>query len=185
MLNEIKKDSEDRMIKSVEALRNELAKMRTGRAHPSLIEHIKVDYYGNETSLNQMANITAADARTLLVTPWEKTMVPNVEKAIVNANLGLNPVAAGQAIRVPLPPLTEERRKDLSRVVRSEAEEARIAIRNIRRDANSQLKDLLKNKDITEDDERRIQNDIQKLTDNYIKIVDEVLQKKEADLMVV
>lgn len=171
------------MGKSVDALNNELAKVRTGRAHPSLLDHITVSYYGNETPLNQVANITVDDARTLAVSPWEKTMVAAVEKAIMSSDLGLNPNSAGTVIRVPLPPLTEERRKDLIRVVRQEAEQARVAVRNIRRDANQDLKNLVKEKLISEDDEHRGQEIIQKLTDQHVKDVDELLTKKEEDLM--
>ncbi|MES9870903.1 MAG: ribosome recycling factor [Sedimenticola sp.] len=183
MIDDIKKDASDRMGKSVDALNNELAKVRTGRAHPSLLDHITVSYYGNDTPLNQVANISVDDARTLAVTPWEKTMVAAVEKAIMSSDLGLNPNTAGTVIRVPLPPLTEERRKDLIRVVRQEAEQARVAVRNIRRDANQDLKSLVKEKLISEDDERRGQEIIQKLTDQHVKDVDELLSKKEEDLM--
>ncbi|MES9843780.1 MAG: ribosome recycling factor [Candidatus Sedimenticola sp. PURPLELP] len=183
MIDDIKKDAASRMGKSVDALNNELAKVRTGRAHPSLLDHITVSYYGNETPLNQVANITVDDARTLAVSPWEKTMVAAVEKAIMSSDLGLNPNSAGTVIRVPLPPLTEERRKDLIRVVRQEAEQARVAVRNIRRDANQDLKNLVKEKLISEDDEHRGQEIIQKLTDQHVKDVDELLTKKEEDLM--
>ena len=183
MIDDIKKDAAERMGKSVDALVHELAKVRTGRAHPSLLDHITVSYYGSETPLNQVANINVEDARTLAVTPWEKTMVGAVEKAILNSDLGLNPNTAGTVIRVPLPPLTEERRKDLIRVVRQEAEQARVAVRNIRRDANSDLKSLVKEKLISEDDEHRGQEIIQKLTDQHVKRVDEVLAEKEEDLM--
>ncbi|OOZ37112.1 ribosome recycling factor [Solemya velesiana gill symbiont] len=183
MIDDIKKDAAERMGKSVDALNNELAKVRTGRAHPSLLDHITVSYYGNDTPLNQVANISVDDARTLAVTPWEKTMVAAVEKAIMSSDLGLNPNTAGTVIRVPLPPLTEERRKDLIRVVRQEAEQARVAVRNIRRDANQDLKSLVKEKLISEDDERRGQEIIQKLTDQHVKDVDELLAKKEEDLM--
>lgn len=183
MIGEIQKDASDRMKKSVVALRQELSKVRTGRAHPSLLDHLTVVYYGTETPLKQVANITVEDARTLAVTPWEKNMVPVVEKAIMTSDLGLNPATAGTVIRVPLPPLTEERRKDLVRVVRQEAEGARVAIRNIRRDANNDLKELVKDKLASEDEERRAQEAIQKLTDRYIAEVDKALQEKEADLM--
>lgn len=183
MIDDIKKDAAERMGKSVDALGHELAKVRTGRAHPSLLDHITVSYYGTDTPLNQVANVTVDDARTLAVTPWEKTMVQPVEKAIMNSDLGLNPNTAGTVIRVPLPPLTEERRKDLIRVVRAEAEQSRVAIRNIRRDANSELKSLVKEKLISEDDEHRGQEIIQKLTDQHVKEVDEVLAEKEKDLM--
>ena len=183
MIEEFKKDAEVRMSKSVEALKSELTKLRTGRAHTSLLEHITVDYYGSEVPLNQVANISVADARTLTVTPWEKQMVSVVEKAIMNSGMGLNPASAGEVIRVPLPPLTEERRKDMIRVVRQEGEGARVAIRNIRRDVLGDIKTLLKEKEITEDDERRSQDDIQKITDKYIAQVDKLLEEKEKDLM--
>ncbi|MEJ1342039.1 MAG: ribosome recycling factor [Candidatus Sedimenticola sp. (ex Thyasira tokunagai)] len=183
MINDIKTDAATRMGKSVDALGHELAKVRTGRAHPSLLDHIRVSYYGSETPLNQVANVTVEDARTLAITPWEKTMVQAVEKAIMNSDLGLNPNTAGTVIRVPLPPLTEERRKDLIRVVRGEAEHSKVAVRNIRRDANHDLKDLVKEKLISEDDEHKGQEIIQKLTDQHIKKVDEVLAEKEKDLM--
>jgi len=183
MIEEFKKDAEVRMGKSVEALKSDLTKLRTGRAHTSLLEHINVDYYGSEVPLNQVANISVADARTLTVTPWEKQMVSVVEKAIMNSGMGLNPASAGEVIRVPLPPLTEERRKDMIRVVRQEGEAARVAIRNIRRDVLGDIKNLLKEKEITEDDERRSQDDIQKITDKYIAQVDKLLEEKEKDLM--
>ena len=183
MIDDIKKDATGRMGKSVESLVHELAKVRTGRAHPSLLDHLKVSYYGSDVPLNQVANINVEDARTLAVTPWEKTMVAPVEKAIMNSDLGLNPNSAGNVIRVPLPALTEERRKDLIRVVRHEAELAKVAVRNIRRDANQDLKSAVKEKLISEDDERRGQEIVQKLTDRYVKEIDDVLEKKEADLM--
>jgi len=183
MIDDIKKDTAERMGKSVDALGHELAKVRTGRAHPSLLDHITVSYYGSETPLNQVANVNVEDARTLAITPWEKGMVQAVEKAIMNSDLGLNPNTAGTVIRVPLPPLTEERRKDLIRVVRHEAEQARVAVRNIRRDANHDLKDLVKEKLVSEDDERRAEEEVQKLTDRHTKKVDELLDKKEEDLM--
>lgn len=183
MINEIKDEAKTRMHKSIDALKSDMARVRTGRAHPSLLEQILIDYYGNETPLNQVANIVTGDSRTLVVTPWEKTMVPVVEKAIMNANLGLNPAVSGQAIRVPMPPLTEERRKEMIRLVKGTAENARVAIRNIRRDANSQLKDLLKEKEISEDDERRAQDDVQKLTDSFVAEVETILEAKQADLM--
>ena len=179
MIDDIKKDAADRMGKSVEALGHELAKVRTGRAHPSLLDHVTVSYYGSQVPLNQVANVNVEDARTLTVTPWEKTMVQPVEKAILNSDLGLNPNTAGTVIRVPLPPLTEERRKDLIRVVRQEAEQSRVAVRNIRRDANQDLKSLVKEKLISEDDEHRGQDIIQMLTDQYVKKVDDLLEKKE------
>ncbi|NEX20360.1 ribosome recycling factor [Thiorhodococcus mannitoliphagus] len=183
MIDDIKKDAADRMGKSVEALSHELAKIRTGRAHPSLLDHIMVSYYGSDMPIRQVANINAEDARTLAVQPWEKGMVQAVEKAIMQSDLGLNPNTAGTVIRVPMPPLTEERRRDLIKVARHEAEQARVAIRNIRRDANHDLKELVKEKMISEDDERRGQEIVQKLTDQYVKDVDAVLAEKEQDLM--
>ena len=171
------------MAKSVESLKHELIKLRTGRAHTSLLDHITVNYYGSEVPLNQVASITVGDSRTLVVSPWEKNMVSAVEKAILASDLGLNPVTAGTVMRIPLPPLTEERRRDLAKVVRHEGEGARVAIRNIRRDANTLLKELLKEKEITEDAERRAQDDIQKLTDKYIGEIEKVLETKEAELM--
>ncbi len=183
MIEEIQKDAESRMQKSVESLKNELTKLRAGRAHPSLLEQISVDYYGNSTPLNQVANITASDARTLTVVPWEKTMVGPVEKAIMEADLGLNPNTAGTTIRVPLPPLTEERRRDLAKIVKQEGETAKVAIRNVRRDANSDFKSLVKEKEISEDEEKRAEDVVQKLTDRFVKEVDEVVQAKEKDLM--
>ncbi|SMF96900.1 ribosome recycling factor [Methylomagnum ishizawai] len=183
MIEDIQKRAAERMGKSIEALKHELAKIRTGRAHPSLLDHITVSYYGNDVPLSQTANITAEDARTLTVTPWERTMVQAIEKAILSSDLGLNPSSMGTVIRVPMPPLTEQRRKDLVKVVRHEAENARVAIRNIRRDANNELKAALKDKQISEDQERRSQDQIQKLTDQYVKDVEKVLQDKEADLM--
>ncbi len=183
MIDEIKEDAESRMTKSVDSLRHELAKLRAGRAHPSLLDQISVDYYGSPTPLNQVSNITATDARTLTVAPWEKAMVQPIEKAIMESDLGLNPATAGTTIRIPLPPLTEERRRDLVKVVKHEGETAKVAIRNIRRDANSDFKDLVKEKEISEDEERRASDDIQKLTDRYVNEVDKVVQEKEADLM--
>jgi ribosome recycling factor len=183
MINDIKKDAESRMHKSIDALKSELSKLRTGRAHTSLLDHVTVEYYGNQTPLNQVASITVSDARTLTVTPWEKNMVSAVEKAIMTSDLGLNPATSGMAIRVPLPPLTEERRKDLIRVVRQEGESARVAIRNIRRDANSDLKSLNKEKEITDDELRKAEDDMQKLTDKYVKEVETILEGKEKDLM--
>jgi len=183
MLNDILKDAEERMAKSVVSLKQAFSKVRTGRAHASLLDHIKVDYYGSDVPLSQVANISVAEARTLTITPWEKPMVPVVEKAIMTSDLGLNPSTSGQVIRVNLPPLTEERRKDMIKVVRSEAESGRVAIRNIRRDANGDFKDLLKEKEITEDEERSAEDAVQKLTDKYIAEVDALLQQKEQDLM--
>jgi ribosome recycling factor len=183
MIDEIRQEAEKRMQKSIDALKTEMARIRTGRAHPSLLEHITIDYYGSETPLSQAANVTVGDARTLMVTPWEKTMVPVIEKAIMTSGLGLNPATAGLVIRVPMPALTEERRKEMIRLVRGVSENSRVAIRNIRRDANGQLKDLLKDKEISEDDERRQQDLIQKLTDKFVSAVEGVLGEKEADLM--
>lgn len=183
MIDEVFRDASDRMQKSLEALKHELAKIRTGRAHPSLLEHVHVNYYGNNVPLNHAASINVTDARTLSVAPFDKNMVGEIEKAIRDSDLGLNPATAGDSIRVPLPPLTEERRKELIKVVRHEAEQARIAIRNIRRDANHTLKELTKEKEITEDDERRAEDRIQKLTDEMIGHIDELLQHKEQDLM--
>ncbi len=183
MINEIQKDAEQRMKKSIEALKADLTKLRTGRAHPSLLDQITVEYYGTEVPLSQVANISVSDARTLTVTPWEKKMVPVIEKAILNSDLGLNPATTGDVIRIPLPPLTEERRRDLIKVVRQEGEKARVAIRNIRRDAIHQFKDLLKEKEISEDEERRAEEAIQKLTDRMVAEVEKVLSEKEKDLM--
>jgi ribosome recycling factor len=172
-----------RMGKSIEAFKSELSKIRTGRAHPSLLDHIKVDYYGSEVPLAQAANVSVEDSRTLLVSPWEKSMVQAIEKAIMKSDLGLNPNTAGTSIRIPMPALTEERRRDMVKIVRAEAEGARVAIRNIRRDANGDFKSLLKEKEISEDDDRKAQDEIQKLTDQYIKDVDKLLAEKEAELM--
>jgi len=183
MINDIKKDAADRMRKSVESLRHELAKIRTGRAHPSLLDHLTVSYYGSDVPIKQVANVTAEDARTLAVTPWEKAMVQTVEKAIMQSDLGLNPNTAGMVIRVPMPPLTEERRRDLIKVARNEVEQGRVAVRNIRRDANHALKEAVKEKLISEDEERRGEELIQKLTDKYVKEMDQVLAEKEEDLM--
>lgn len=183
MINEIKQDAEKRMKKTVEALQHEMSKIRTGRANVGLLDHVMVDYYGNPTPINQVATITSSDSRTLLVTPWEKTMVAAIEKAILTSDLGLNPATAGNAIRVPMPALTEERRKEMIRIVRAEAEQGRVAVRNARRDANNDLKDLVKDKAISEDDERRASEVIQKLTDKYVAEVEEVLAEKEKDLM--
>jgi ribosome recycling factor len=185
MIADVKKSAEQKMQKSVEALKTDLGKVRTGRAHTGLLDHITVDYYGNPTPLNQVANVTLIDSRTIGVSPWEKRMVQQIEKAIRDSDLGLNPATVGEVVRVPMPALTEERRKDLIKVVRGETENARVAIRNIRRDANHHLKELLKDKKISEDDDRRGQDDIQKLTDRYIGEVDKLLQVKEADLMAV
>jgi ribosome recycling factor len=185
MIADVKKAAEQKMQKSVEALKTDLGKVRTGRAHTGLLDHIKVDYYGTTMPINQVANVTLADAHTITVQPWEKKMVQPVEKAIRDSDLGLNPATSGDLIRVPMPALTEERRKELIKVVHREAENARVAVRNIRRDAISHLKDLLKAKSVAEDEERRAQDDVQKLTDRYIAEVDKLLHAKEADLMAV
>lgn len=185
MIEDITKDTKARMAKTVEALAHDLAKVRTGRAHPSLLDQIMVSYYGTEVPINQVANVSAEDARTLTVTPWEQKMVATVDKAIRISDLGLNPSVAGNVIRVPLPPLTEERRKELIRIVRNEAEGAKVAIRNVRRDANQELKNLVKEKMISEDDERRAEDVIQKLTDEHVKKIDAVLEEKEKDLMAI
>jgi ribosome recycling factor len=183
MIDEIKQDAKSRMAKSVEALRHELAKLRTGRASTALLDHIKVDYYGTPTPIAQLANVSVADARTLAVQPWDKSVVSAVEKAIRDSDLGLNPVTAGEVIRVPLPPLTEERRKEMTKLVKGEGESAKVAIRNIRRDANSHLKDLVKSKEAAEDEEKRAQDEVQKLTDKFIAEVDQFVEAKEKDLM--
>ena len=183
MLNEIKKDAQTRMAKSIEALRHDLTKLRTGRATTALVDHLKVNYYGSDMPLTQVASVTVTDARSLTISPWEKQMVSAVEKAILASDLGLTPNTAGTVIRINIPALTEERRRDLSKHVHGEGENAKIAIRNIRRDANQQIKDLLKEKQITEDEERQNQDEIQKLTDKAIKDVDEVVKAKEQELM--
>jgi len=183
VIEDIIKDADVRMGKTIEALKGDLAKMRTGRASPSLIEHIMVSFYGTDTPLGQTANISVSDARTLSVTPWDKTMVQSIEKAIMNSGLGLNPVTAGEVIRIPLPALTEETRKDMIRMVRQEVEHSRVAIRNIRRDANTDFKTLEKEKEISEDEQRRAEERIQKLTDQKIAEIDKVLEAKEKDLM--
>ncbi len=183
MINDIKKDADVRMGKSVESLKHEFSKIRTGRAHTSLLDHITVEYYGSQVPLSQVANISVEDSRTLSVTPWEKPMVQVIEKAIISSDLGLNPATSGTVMRIPLPPLTEERRRDMIRIVRHEAEGGRVAIRNIRRDANQDLKDLLKEKAISEDDERRGQDEIQKLTDKHVADIEKLLEIKEAELL--
>jgi len=183
VLDDIKKDAGERMAKSVASLRSELTKIRTGRAHTSLLDHITVEYYGSQVPLNQVSNVGVEDSRTLTVTPWEKEMVAVIEKAIMGSDLGLNPQSAGTVIRVPLPALTEERRKDMIRVVRHEAEGGRIAVRNIRRDAIHDIKDLLKEKMIGEDDEHRAEDEIQTITDKYVAEIDEILAAKESELM--
>jgi len=185
MIDDIKKDATTRMAKSIESLGHDLAKIRTGRAHPGLLDHITVNYYGTETPLKQVAQVNVEDARTLTITPWERGMIQAVEKAILASDLGLNPNTAGTVIRVPMPALTEERRRDLVKVVRSEGEQAKVAIRNVRRDANTELKGLVKEKLISEDDERRGIEIIQKLTDKYIKEVDAVVEKKESEMMAI
>ena len=185
MIPELKKITEQKMQKSLESLQADLAKIRTGRAHTGILDHVQVDYYGSPMPINQVANITLLDARTIGVQPWEKPMVPKVEKAIRDADLGLNPATQGDVIRVPMPALTEERRRDLIKVVKHEGENAKIAIRNLRRDANTHLKDALKSKEISEDDERRAQDDIQKLTDRSVLEVDKLLADKEKDLLAV
>ncbi len=183
MIDDIMAEAEERMAKSLEALGHHFNKIRTGRAHPSLLDGIRIDYYGSETPLNQAANINVEDARTLAVTAYDRSMTPAIEKAIMKSDLGLNPATAGDVIRIPMPMLTEETRKGYIKQARAEAESARVSVRNARRDANSMLKDLLKEKDISEDDERRGQDAIQKLTDGYVAKVDEALTAKEADLM--
>jgi ribosome recycling factor len=185
MIADLKKSAEQKMQKTVDALKHDYQKVRTGRAHTGLLDHIQVDYYGSMMPINQVANVTLADARTIAVQPWEKKMVQVVEKAIRDSDLGLNPATSGDVIRVPMPPLTEDRRKELIKVVRHEAENARIAVRNIRRDTNEHLKKLLKDHEVSEDDERHAQVDVQKLTDRYITEIDKVLQGKEADLLAV
>jgi ribosome recycling factor len=183
MLQELKQQIEKKMHKAVDALRHEMSKIRTGRANSSLLDHVMVEYYGQSTPLVQVASVSAGDSRTLLVTPWEKSMIPAIEKSILTSDLGLNPVTIGHTIRIPLPALNEERRKELIKVVKGEAEIGRVAIRNIRRDANQQLKDLVKAKTISEDDERRGNELIQKLTDQFIAAVDQELSEKEKELM--
>jgi len=183
MIEEIKTDTSVRMAKTLESLRTELAKIRTGRAHPSLLEHVQVEYYGSLVPISQAANVAVEDARMLTVTAWDKTMVQTLEKAIMKSDLGLNPVTSGTTIRIPLPPLTEERRVALGKVVHHEGENAKIAIRNIRRDANSSIKGLLKSKDISEDDDRRAEHDIQQLTDSHVKQADEIVAIKEQELL--
>lgn len=185
MIPDLKKNTEQKMHKSIEALKNDLGKIRTGRAHTGLLDHVVVDYYGSPVPVNQVANITLIDSRTIGVQPWEKPMVGKVEKAIRDSDLGLNPAAQGDVIRVPMPPLTEERRRDLIKVVKSEGENAKVAVRNLRRDANNALKDALKKKEITEDDERRAQDEIQKLTDRSVADIDKLLTEKEKELMAV
>ncbi|MEO8464889.1 MAG: ribosome recycling factor [Gammaproteobacteria bacterium] len=183
MINDIKKASEQRMHRAVEALKEEMRRIRTGRAHAGLLEHVMVDYYGTHVPIKQTANLSVEDARTIVVAPWEKQMVSAVEKAILNSGLGLNPVTAGQVIRVPLPPMTEERRREIVKVVRSQAETGRVAVRTARREALADLKDLLKEKLVTEDEDRRGQDEIQKLTDRFVAQIDALLKDKEAEIM--
>ena len=185
MIPELKKSTEHKMGKSIEAFKADLAKVRTGRAHTGLLDHISVDYYGTPTPINQVAKITLMDARTIGVTPFEKKMVQAVEKAIRDSDLGLNPAATGETLRVPMPALTEERRKELIKVVRHEAENARVAVRNLRRDAIHHLKEALKNKDVSENDERRAQDEVQKLTDRFVAEIDRLLEQKESELLAV
>jgi ribosome recycling factor len=185
MIADVKKSAEQKMQKTLETMKTDLGKVRTGRAHTGLIDHVQVDYYGTPSLLNQVANITLLDARTIGVTPWEKQMTGAIEKAIRESDLGLNPATFGDTVRVPMPALTEERRRDLVKVVRGEAENARIAVRNIRRDANNHLKELLKQKKVAEDEERRAQDEVQKLTDRHIAEIDRLLAAKEADLIAV
>ena len=182
---DVKKTTEQKMNKSIETLKADLAKVRTGRAHAGILDHVKVDYYGNPTQLSQVANITLIDARTIGVQPWEKKMVGAIEKAIRESDLGLNPATQGDLIRVPTPPLTEERRKEMVKLVKTEAEDAKIAVRNIRRDANEGLKKLLKDKSISEDDERRAQDDVQKLTDRFVAEIDKLVAEKEKEVLTV
>jgi ribosome recycling factor len=185
MINEVKKSAEQKMNKTLEAFKTDLTKVRTGRAHTGILDHVMVDYYGSDVPVNQVANVSLIDSRTIGVQAWEKNMVAKIEKAIRDSDLGLNPASMGEVIRVPMPMLTEERRRDLIKVVKSEAEGARVAVRNIRRDANNDFKNLVKDKSITEDDERRGQDDIQKMTDKFIAEIDKALAGKEADLMAV
>lgn len=185
MIADLEKSAEQKMQKSLEALKADLGKIRTGRAHAGILDHVMVDYYGSQMPINQVANVSLLDARTIGITPWEKKMASAIEKAIRESDLGLNPSSQGELIRVPMPMLTEERRRDLIKVVKTEGETAKVAVRNVRRDANSSLKDMLKDKSISEDDERRAQDEIQKLTDRFVLEIDKVLQVKEADLMTV
>jgi len=184
-ISEVRKSTEQKMVKTIDALKNDLAKVRTGRAHTGLLDHIQVEYYGSMVPLSQVANIGLADARTITVQPWEKKVLPAVEKAIRESDLGLNPASQGDMLRVPMPALTEERRRELTKVIKHEGENARVAVRNLRRDANQHLKDLLKKKEVSEDDERRAQDDIQKLTDRFIADVDRLVADKEKEIMTV
>lgn len=183
MIETIKKDAKERMGKSIESLKLDLSRIRTGRAHPSLLDHVMVDFYGSEVPVGQAANVSNSDSRTLSIQPWDKSMVAVIEKAIINSDLGITPTSAGEVIRISLPPLTEERRKDLVKIVKGEGENAKVAIRNIRRDANSAIKKLLNDKEITEDDERRAETDVQKITDDFVGQVDSVVAVKEKDLL--
>lgn len=183
VINKIKQDAEQRMKKTIETLHNDLAKIRTGRANPNVLDHVNIDYYGSVVPINQVANIIISDSHTLLVTPWEKAIVSNIEKAILNSGLGLNPVTVGASIRIPMPPLTEERRKEMVRLAKGEGEHGRISLRNIRRDANNHLKEILKNKEISDDDARKTNEFIQKLTDKYVSELDVIIQDKEKDLI--
>jgi ribosome recycling factor len=185
MIADVKKTAEQKMKKTLETLKGDLGKVRTGRAHAGLLDHVVVDYYGTPTPIPQVANVNLVDARTIGVSPWDKKMAGAIEKAIRDSDLGLNPATQGDIVRVPMPALTEERRKELIKVVRHEGENARVAIRNVRRDANNHLKDLLKQKKVAEDEERRAQDDVQKLTDRHIADIDKLLQQKEADLMAI
>jgi ribosome recycling factor len=183
MLEDLKKDARERMTKCVQTFQADLKKLRTGRAHPSLIEHLKVDYYGNDSPLNQVANIAVEDGRTLVVSPWEKSMVQAIEKAIHKSDLGLNPMTAGTIIRIPMPALTEERRRDITKVLRQDAEGARVAVRNVRRDVMNDIKDLLKEKLVSQDDEKRAEVEVQKLTDKHIADIEQLLTAKEKEVM--
>jgi len=183
--SEVRKSAEGRMAKSLDALKTSLAKIRTGRAHAGILDHVQVEYYGSPVPVGQVANVNVIDARTLSVQPYEKNMVGPIEKAIRDSDLGLNPVSMGDNIRVPMPPLTEERRRDLTKVVRAEGEDAKVAVRNVRRDANDSLKKMVKDKEISEDEERRTQDDIQKLTDKYVGEIDKLIAQKEAEIMTV
>ncbi len=183
MLDDLKKDARERMAKCVQNFQSDMKKLRTGRAHPSLIEHLRVDYYGSEVPLQQVANIAVEEGRTLVVSPWEKAMVQPIEKAIHKSDLGLNPMTAGTVIRIPMPPLTEERRRDITKVLRHDAENARVAVRNVRRDVMSDIKDLLKEKLVSQDDERRAETEVQKLTDKHVADIDQLLAAKEKEVM--
>jgi ribosome recycling factor len=183
MLEELKKDARERMAKCVVNFQTDLKKLRTGRAHPSLVEHLKVDYYGSEVPLQQVANIAVEDGRTLVISPWEKSVVAAIEKAIFKSDLGLTPMTAGTVIRIPMPPLTEERRRDITKVLRHDAENARVAVRNVRRDVMNDIKELLKEKEISQDDERRAETEVQKLTDKHVADIDALLAAKEKEVM--